>query len=82
MTKILNWSKFKAFADDKINVINKLKFALGLLENIVGKGESAGVQHFLLFSLCFQKASVLSGLCGKGLMLWIVQPVFLSLTSF
>ena len=24
---------------------------------IVGKGENAGFQHFLLFSQCFQKAS-------------------------
>ena len=29
------------------------------LENIVGKGENAGYQHFLLFPLCFQKASLL-----------------------
>ena len=26
-------------------------------EIIVGKGENAGYQHFLLFSQCFQKAS-------------------------
>ena len=26
-------------------------------ENIVGKGENAGYQHFLLFPRCFQKAS-------------------------
>ena len=27
------------------------------VENIVGKGENAGYQHFLLFSPCCQKAS-------------------------
>ena len=27
------------------------------VENSVGKGENAGYQHFLLFPLCFQKAS-------------------------
>ena len=27
------------------------------IENIVGKGENAGYQHFLLFPQCFQKAS-------------------------
>ena len=27
------------------------------VENIVGKGENAGNQHFLLFPQCFQKAS-------------------------
>ena len=26
-------------------------------ENIVGKGENAGFQHFLLLPQCFQKAS-------------------------
>ena len=47
--KILDWSKLKAYADDKINVTQKLKFALGRVENIVEKGENAGYQHFLLF---------------------------------
>ena len=55
--KILDWSKLKAFADDKINPIEKLKFVLGRVENIVGKGENAGNQHFLLFPKCFEKAS-------------------------
>ena len=27
-------------------------------ENIVGKGENAGYQHFLLFPQCFQKDSL------------------------
>ena len=39
----------KAFADDKIDVNEKLKFVLLRVENIVGKGENAGYQHFLLF---------------------------------
>ena len=30
--------------------------ALGRVENIMGKEENAGYQHFLLFPLCFQKA--------------------------
>ena len=30
--------KLKAFADNKINVTQKLKFALGRVENIVGEG--------------------------------------------
>ena len=54
-----NCSKWKAFADDKINVIEKLKFLLESVENIMGKGENAGHQHFLLFAQCFQKASIL-----------------------
>ena len=39
--------------------IEKLKFILGWVENIVEKGENAGFQHFLLFPQCFQKASFL-----------------------
>ena len=53
----LYWSKLKAFADDKGNVTEELKFVSGRVENIVGKGENAGYQHFLLFPECFQKAS-------------------------
>ena len=54
---ILDWSKLKAFTDDKINVAEELKFVLGREENIVGEGENAGYQHFLLFLQCFQTAS-------------------------
>ena len=54
---ILDLSKFKAFADDKIKVTQKFKFTFRRIENIVGKGENAGYQHFLLFPQCFQKLS-------------------------
>ena len=68
--KILHWSKFTAFADEKNNVVKNLKFVLGRVENIVGKEENAGCQHFLLFAL-FQKASFTRSLklrlCGKEL---------------
>ena len=57
--KILGQSKFKAFADDKMKVQKKkiiiMKFVKEREETIVGKGENAGYQHFLLFSQCFQK---------------------------
>ena len=39
----------KAFADDKVDVTQKLKFILRQVENILGKGENAGYQQFLLF---------------------------------
>ena len=39
---ILDWSKLKAFADDKIILNEKLEFVLEIIENIVGKGENAG----------------------------------------
>ena len=57
IVKTLDWFKFKAFADDKIKVNEQLKFAVGRIENIVGKGENAGNQHFLLIPQCFQKLS-------------------------
>ena len=55
--RILDWSKLQAFAEDKINVTQKLEVALERVENLVGKGENAGFQHLLLFPQCFQKAT-------------------------
>ena len=66
--KILDWSKFKVFADDKINVTEISKFVLGMVENIVGKGENAGYQHFLLFPQCFLKYSSVGSL--KVVIVW------------
>ena len=47
--KFIDWSKLKALADSRINVTEKVQFDLGMVENIMGKGENAGYQHFLLF---------------------------------
>ena len=47
----------KEFYQDRINLTEKFNFVLVKVENIVGKGENAGNQHFLLFPQCFQKAS-------------------------
>ena len=46
----------KAFADYRLRVIQMAKFVLGKSENIFGKEENAGYQHFLLFQKCFQMA--------------------------
>ena len=71
--KILDCSKLKAFAHEKMNLTEKLKFVLGRVESVMGKGENAGHQHFLLFQRCFQKLSVPGllkvGTVGKGLRL-------------
>ena len=42
--------------------LNRCKINMFKLKkkNIVGKGENAGYQHFLLFTQCFQKASFLT----------------------
>ena len=45
--KILDWSKLKAFADDKLKLAKIMVLVLNRVENIVGKGENAGFQHFL-----------------------------------
>ena len=60
--KILDVTKLKAFADDKINVGQMMISVCDRLENIVRKGENASYQHFLLFSQRFQKASFLLSL--------------------
>ena len=63
-----DWSKLKAFADDKIDVTKTLKFGLGRVENIVGKGENDGYLHFFLFPQYFQKAFYTGSL--KVLIVW------------
>ena len=50
--KFSDWSELEAFADDNINVTEKLKSVLGRVENMV-KGGKASYQHFLLFLQCF-----------------------------
>ena len=49
----------ESLADDKINLTEILKLVLRRVENIVGKGENGGYQHFLHFPLCFQMPSYL-----------------------
>ena len=56
--KILSFSKLKACAEDNLNVAKTVQIFCNRVENVVGKGENAGYQHFLLFSQCFQKASI------------------------
>ena len=55
--KILDWSKFKASADDNLKVVKMMIYVFDRVENIAGKGENAAYQHFLLFPQCFQKPS-------------------------
>ena len=53
---ILYFLQIEGFADDKINVTQKLKFILVKVQNIVEKGENAvfsEYQHFLLYPQCF-----------------------------
>ena len=62
--KILDLSKLKVFADDKIIMTQNLNFVLGRVENIVGKGENAGYKHFLpMFSKVCSPGGVKSRDC-------------------
>ena len=45
----------EAFADNKINVTEKLKFLLKQVENIVGKGEKCWLPAFSPFLTVFSK---------------------------
>ena len=57
--KILDLTKLKAFTDEKLNITKMTISVFDRVENTLGKGENAGIQHFLLFPQCFPKASTL-----------------------
>ena len=64
--KILDVTKLKAFAGDKINVAQMMISVFDKVENVMGKGENAGNQQFLLSPQCFRNASFL-GLSKVGI---------------
>ena len=66
INKISDQSELKAFAGEKMN--EKSELVLGTVEDIVGKRENAGYQHFLLFPQCFQKVCYTVSL--KVVILW------------
>ena len=62
----------KAFTDNKLNVTQNIRVVLHRIENIVGKEENAGYQHFLFshnvfFKRRFPPVHQKSSLCRKGL---------------
>ena len=66
--KILDWSKFKQFANDNFKFgENSSKFSKWV-ENTVRKGEIACYEQFLLFLQCFQKACF--PVASKGVIVW------------
>ena len=65
------------------NVTQNLKFVFRKVENVLGKGEIADCQHFLLFPKCFQKPPF-SGSLKVGIV-WErvkLENLFLSPVSF
>ena len=69
--KILGLPKLKAFADDKLNVTQNVKYVFHRIENIVGKEENAVTSIFFfshhVFKRLFPPVRQKSSLCGKGL---------------
>ena len=55
--QIFDSSKLKEFADDNFKFDRNGRKFFKWLENIVGKGEIARYEQFLLFPQCFQKIS-------------------------
>ena len=55
--KILDVTKLKALADDKLNIAKMANSLFDRVEKTVGKGENACYQYFLLFPQCFPKPS-------------------------
>ena len=66
--RILDKSKWKHSAVDKLDLTSIIEFASDREENILGKGENAGYQCVLLFSKCFHKPSSLASL--KVVIVW------------
>ena len=64
-------SLLNAIADGSLDMTQLLQFFFDTIENILGKGENAGYQYFLLFPQCFQKPS------SSGLL----KPVFIRSVS-
>ena len=66
--KILDSSKLKEFADHNFKFNTNGRKLSKQVENIVGKGEIARYEQFLLFPLCFQKACFPGA--SKGVIVW------------
>ena len=67
--KILDQTKFKAFADDKLNVTKRIISVFDRVEKIVGIGEIACTSNFSFSHNLFKKllSQTHLNLCGNGL---------------
>ena len=75
MTKILDSSKLKEFADDNFKFDEIGRKLSKQVESTVGKGEIARHEQFLLFPQCFQKACFPGA--SKGVIVWEWVKLFL-----
>ena len=66
--QISDWSKLKAFADDKLHVTQNIKVVFFRIENIVGKEEtSIFFFSYNVFKRLFPPGRQKSSMCGKRL---------------
>ena len=54
--KCFEWAKFKTFPDDNFKVTKMTIVVFDRVENVIGKGENACYQYFLLFPQCLHRA--------------------------
>ena len=66
--KILDQTKLKAFADNKLNVTNMIIFVFDRVENILGKGEIACTSNFSFSHNVFKR--LLFPDASKGVIVW------------
>ena len=64
--KILIFSKMASIYRKFFVWLKIIEFVYEMVENIMGKGENAGDQHFLLFHIIFARNSVLSYRDNRG----------------
>ena len=68
--KILDLTKLKAFADDKLNLTKVIMSVFDRVENIVGKGEIACTSNFSfsrnVFTRLLSQTRQKVSLCGNG----------------
>ena len=63
----MDWAKFKASLDDKLNIAKNMISTFDRVENIVGKGENAGIFSFFhnVSKWRLSQSRYKFGLCGK-----------------
>ena len=73
--QILDSSKLKEFAEDNFKFDENGRKLSKLVQNIVGKGEIARYEQFLLFPQCFQRACF-PGVSKVAIVWGWVKPLF------
>ena len=83
--QVLDLSKLEEFADDTFKFDENGRNLSRWVENIVGKGEIARHEQFLLFPRCFQKLKLQThkkqGLFEKGLNPFSQSMIFIDLSK-